>query len=93
MGSGAKPIGMVDHLQFGNPEDPEIFWTFIESIEGIADYAKLMKSIICSKYRNLLDQNFNLQFLVDIQTFFHNFCKYHFFFAQNNKCFVLYFHQ
>jgi len=41
--TGAKPIGMVDHLQFGNPEDPEIFWTFIESIEGIADYAKLMK--------------------------------------------------
>ena len=30
---------MVDHLQFGNPEDPEIFWTFMESIEGITDYA------------------------------------------------------
>tara|TARA_B100001123_G_C15156677_1_gene965784 strand:+ start:34 stop:969 length:936 start_codon:yes stop_codon:yes gene_type:complete len=40
--SGAKPIGMVDHLQFGNPEDPEIFWTFMESIEGITDYAKSM---------------------------------------------------
>ena len=26
--TGATPIGMVDHLQFGNPEDPEIFWTF-----------------------------------------------------------------
>jgi len=23
--TGATPIGMVDHLQFGNPEDPEIF--------------------------------------------------------------------
>ena len=41
--TGAKPIGMVDHLQFGNPEDPEIFWTFMESIEGITDYAKSMK--------------------------------------------------
>jgi phosphoribosylformylglycinamidine synthase len=40
--TGAKPIGMVDHLQFGNPEDPEIFWTFMESIEGITDYAKSM---------------------------------------------------
>jgi phosphoribosylformylglycinamidine synthase len=38
--TGATPIGMVDHLQFGNPEDPEIFWTFKESIEGIAEYAK-----------------------------------------------------
>ncbi|MGQ0376177.1 MAG: phosphoribosylformylglycinamidine synthase subunit PurL [Nitrososphaerota archaeon] len=38
--TGAKPIGMVDHLQFGNPEDPEIFWTFIEALKGLADYAK-----------------------------------------------------
>ena len=38
--TGATPIGMVDHLQFGNPEDPEIFWTFKESIEGIIEYAK-----------------------------------------------------
>ena len=41
--TGAKPIGMVDHLQFGNPEDPEIFWTFMESLEGITEYAKSMK--------------------------------------------------
>ncbi|MGB6784938.1 MAG: phosphoribosylformylglycinamidine synthase subunit PurL, partial [Nitrosotalea sp.] len=38
--TGATPIGMVDHLQFGNPEDPEIFWTFQESVEGITEYAK-----------------------------------------------------
>ena len=37
--TGAKPIGMVDHLQFGNPEDPEVFWTFKESVQAIADYA------------------------------------------------------
>tara|TARA_B100001123_G_scaffold440926_1_gene581063 strand:+ start:152 stop:2311 length:2160 start_codon:yes stop_codon:yes gene_type:complete len=41
--TGATPIGMVDHLQFGNPEDPEIFWTFMESIEGITDFAKSLK--------------------------------------------------
>ena len=40
--TGATPVGMVDHLQFGNPEDPEIFWTFMESIEGIADFAKAL---------------------------------------------------
>ena len=40
--TGANPIGMVDHLQFGNPEDPEIFWTFMESIEGITDFAKYL---------------------------------------------------
>jgi phosphoribosylformylglycinamidine synthase len=41
--TGATPIGMVDHLQFGNPEDPEIFWTFKESIKGITEYAKHFK--------------------------------------------------
>lgn len=38
--TGAIPIGMVDHLQFGNPEDAEIFWTFKDSIDGITEYAK-----------------------------------------------------
>lgn len=38
--TGAEPIGMVDHLQFGSPEDPEVFWTFLESLNGIADYAR-----------------------------------------------------
>ena len=41
--TGANPIGMVDHLQFGNPENPEVFWTFMESIEGLADFAKFLK--------------------------------------------------
>ena len=41
--TGANPIGMVDHLQFGNPEDPEVFWTFMESIEGLADFAKFLR--------------------------------------------------
>ncbi|MEJ2260835.1 MAG: AIR synthase-related protein [Nitrosopumilaceae archaeon] len=41
--TGAKPIGMLDHLQFGNPEDPEIFWTFLESLKGLTDFAKYFK--------------------------------------------------
>ncbi|MGH9876634.1 MAG: phosphoribosylformylglycinamidine synthase subunit PurL [Nitrososphaerales archaeon] len=39
---GAEPIGMVDHLQFGSPEDPEIFWTFTEALKGISDYGKAL---------------------------------------------------
>ena len=38
--TGAKPIGMLDHLQFGNPKNPEIFWTFLESLKGLTDFAK-----------------------------------------------------
>ena len=37
--TGAKPIGMLDHLQFGNPKDTEIFWTFLESLKGLTDFA------------------------------------------------------
>jgi len=41
--TGARPIGMLDHLQFGNPEDPEIFWTFLESLKGLTEFAKYFK--------------------------------------------------
>ena len=41
--TGAKPVGMLDHLQFGNPQDPEIFWTFLESLKGLTDFAKYFK--------------------------------------------------
>jgi phosphoribosylformylglycinamidine synthase subunit PurL len=40
--TGAGPIGVVDHLQFANPEDPEIYWTFTQAINAIVDYCKFM---------------------------------------------------
>jgi phosphoribosylformylglycinamidine synthase subunit PurL len=41
--SGGMPIGIVDHLQFGNPENPEIFWTFQKGIKAIIDFSKFNK--------------------------------------------------
>jgi len=41
--TGATPIGMLDHLQFGNPQNPEIFWTFLESLKGLTDFANHFK--------------------------------------------------
>lgn len=38
--SGGMPIGIIDHLQFGNPENPEIFWTFQKSVKAIIDFSK-----------------------------------------------------
>jgi phosphoribosylformylglycinamidine synthase len=40
--SGAEPIGVVDHLQFASPEDPEIYWTFTQAIKAIVDYCKFI---------------------------------------------------
>ena len=37
---GAIPYGMTDCLNFGNPEIPEAFNDFVESVKGIADAAK-----------------------------------------------------
>ena len=34
--TGARPLAVVDNLNFGNPENPEVMWQLIESIEGIA---------------------------------------------------------
>ncbi|MYB30271.1 MAG: phosphoribosylformylglycinamidine synthase subunit PurL [Cenarchaeum sp. SB0663_bin_5] len=36
---GATPVAMLDHLQFGSPEDPETFWSFKESVRALSDYA------------------------------------------------------
>ena len=38
--SGAKPLGLTDALNFGNPERPEILWQFELVIEGISDACK-----------------------------------------------------
>lgn len=40
--NGAEPLGIVDHLQFGNPENKEIFWTFLQSIAAIRDFCNFM---------------------------------------------------
>ena len=40
---GAEPVGMVDCCNFGNPEDPEIFWQFNEAVRGMADACKFLK--------------------------------------------------
>jgi len=38
--TGAEPIAVVDHLQFGNPNNPEVYWTFRETVRAIATYLK-----------------------------------------------------
>ncbi|MDO8846778.1 MAG: phosphoribosylformylglycinamidine synthase subunit PurL [Coriobacteriia bacterium] len=35
--SGGRAVAITDCLNFGNPEKPEVFWTFYESIRGLAD--------------------------------------------------------
>lgn len=38
--TGARPLAFTDCLNFGNPEDPEIFYQFEEAVRGMADAMK-----------------------------------------------------
>jgi phosphoribosylformylglycinamidine synthase len=35
--TGARPLGVTNGLNFGDPGDPEAFWRFTESLRGLAD--------------------------------------------------------
>ncbi|NWG09620.1 MAG: phosphoribosylformylglycinamidine synthase subunit PurL [Nitrososphaerales archaeon] len=39
---GAEPLAFVDHLQFGDPGNPEVFWTFSEAVRGLSDFSKAL---------------------------------------------------
>ena len=37
---GARPVALVDCLNFGNPEKPEVFWQFKEAVSGMSEVAR-----------------------------------------------------
>jgi len=38
--TGARPVGLTNCLNFGNPMKPEIFWQFHQCVQGMADAAR-----------------------------------------------------
>jgi phosphoribosylformylglycinamidine synthase subunit PurL len=34
---GARPVALVNNLNFGNPEHPEVMWQLSETVDGLAD--------------------------------------------------------
>lgn len=39
---GARPLAIVDNLNFGNPERPEVMWQFTESLAGLGDACRAL---------------------------------------------------
>ncbi len=39
---GARPLAVVDNLNFGNPEKPAVMWQFQQSVDGIADACRML---------------------------------------------------
>lgn len=46
--SGAKPLAVTDCLNFGNPENPEIMWQFVEACRGIATACEAFQTPVVS---------------------------------------------
>jgi phosphoribosylformylglycinamidine synthase II len=46
--SGAIPLAITDCLNFGSPENPEVMWQFVKSVEGLAEAAKVLGTPIVS---------------------------------------------
>lgn len=46
--SGAKPLAVTDCLNFGNPEDPEIFWQLEEAVEGMSEVCRALEAPVIS---------------------------------------------
>ena len=42
--TGARPLGITDCLNFGNPERPEVFYQFREACRGIADACRALNT-------------------------------------------------
>jgi phosphoribosylformylglycinamidine synthase len=40
--TGARPLGVTDCLNFGNPERPEAFWQLTEAVRGIGDACRAL---------------------------------------------------
>ncbi|MBW3666457.1 MAG: phosphoribosylformylglycinamidine synthase subunit PurL [Actinobacteria bacterium] len=39
---GARPLAVVDNLNFGNPEKPSVMWQFVMSVEGISEACEVL---------------------------------------------------
>ncbi|GEO58619.1 phosphoribosylformylglycinamidine synthase subunit PurL [Companilactobacillus bobalius] len=46
--SGGEPIGVTDCLNYGNPENPEVFWELDKSVEGIASACEKINTPVIS---------------------------------------------
>lgn len=46
--SGAKPLAITDNLNFGSPENPEIFWQLEQSAKGIGDACRQLNAPVIS---------------------------------------------
>ncbi|MBP2076559.1 phosphoribosylformylglycinamidine synthase subunit PurL [Oceanobacillus polygoni] len=55
--SGAKPLGLTDGLNFGNPQNPEIFWQMEKSVAGMSSACQVLETPVISGNVSLYNQS------------------------------------
>lgn len=55
--SGAEPLAITDCLNYGDPNDPEIFWELHQSVQGMADACRQFDTPVISGNVSLYNEN------------------------------------
>jgi len=55
--TGAKPVGLTNCLNFGNPMKPEVFWQFHQCVQGMADAARRFKTPVTGGNVSFYNEN------------------------------------
>ncbi|NJK92484.1 MAG: phosphoribosylformylglycinamidine synthase subunit PurL [Blastochloris sp.] len=55
--TGATPLGLTDNLNFGNPHNPEVFWSLRESVEGMSEACRAFQIPVTGGNVSLYNQS------------------------------------
>ena len=55
--SGAEPIGVTNCLNFGNPYNPEVYYQFVKSVEGMGEACKKFHTPVTGGNVSFYNQN------------------------------------
>ena len=55
--AGAEPLAITDCLNYGDPNDPEIFWELHQSVQGMADACRVFDTPVISGNVSLYNEN------------------------------------
>ena len=54
---GAEPLAITNCLNFGNPEKPEVFYTFREAVQGMADACRALETPVTGGNVSFYNEN------------------------------------
>ena len=55
--AGAEPLAITDCLNYGDPNDPEIFWELHQSVQGMAEACRALDTPVISGNVSLYNEN------------------------------------